>query len=196
MYKAINYSNRLTKNMYASLSETANVTSDSICVFLKLFNVNDSNQRRLVKFKMVNIFKPTVRQALLRDNSGSTQGIFGGDLNAFKNLEETKKQSALLKTVILKTKKPGKAGNAGAKRGKKPAAKGGSKGKGKKSPRKRSNKKGPKKDSNDSKEKEEARKADKKSNDPCKLVTHESFTLSHPSSHQSCGYGHLSLIHI
>ena len=60
---------------------------DSIRVFLNLFAVNDSNQGQLVKSKMVNIFKPAVRRALLRDNSGATQGIFGGDSNVFKNLE-------------------------------------------------------------------------------------------------------------
>ena len=173
-YKAINYSNGLTKKQYASLSETANVTSDSIWVFLKLFTVNDSNQCRLVKSKMVNIFKPAVGWDLLRDNSGSTHGIFGGDLNVFKNLEENKKQSTLLKAVMLQTKKPGKVGNAGAKGGKKPAAKGGSKGKGKKSPRKRSNKKGAKKDSHDSKDKEEPKKGDKKSNNP---VSYTHLTL-------------------
>ena len=70
--------------------------------------VNDTNQHRLVKSKMVNIFKPNVRQALLRDISGSTRGIFGGDLRAFKNLEDSKKQSALLKMVMLQIKKPGR----------------------------------------------------------------------------------------
>ena len=68
-HKALTYSNGLTRKLYASLSETANVTIDSVCVFLKLFAVNDSNQHRLVKSKMVNIFKPHVRRALLRDNS-------------------------------------------------------------------------------------------------------------------------------
>ena len=107
-HKALNYSNVLTRKLYASLSETANVTRDSVCVFLKLFTVNDTNQCRLVKSMMVNIFKPGVRRALLRDNSGPTRGIFGGDLNVFKNLEENKKQSTLLKLVLLQTKNPGR----------------------------------------------------------------------------------------
>ena len=88
---------------------------------------------------------------------------------------------------MLQTKKPGK-GKAGVKAGNKSAAQGGSKGKGKRNPRKRPNKKGAKKNSGDSKDKEEPKKADK-SNDPCKLVTHESFTFSHPSSHGACGCG-------
>ena len=95
----MNYSVGLIKSLYKALSETANVTCDSIRVFLRLFAVNDTNQRQLVRSKMVNIFKPAVRRALLRENSGSTQGIFGGDINAFKNIEESKKQPALLKTV-------------------------------------------------------------------------------------------------
>ena len=122
-HKALTYSNGLTRKLYSALAETANVTSDSVCMFLKLFSVNETNHCRLVKSKMVNILKPAVRRALLRDNSGSTQGIFGGDLNTFRNLEESKKQTALLETVMLQTKKPGKAGKAGIKGGKKPAAK-------------------------------------------------------------------------
>ena len=49
--------------------------------------------------------------------TGPTLVIFGGDSNAFKNLEESKKQSQLLKKVLLQTKKPGK-GKAGVKSGK------------------------------------------------------------------------------
>ena len=93
--KALTFSNGLTKKLYSSLAKTANITGDSVRVFLNLFADNDSNQRRLVKSKMVNIFKPQVRWALLRDNSGATLGIFGGDSNTLQNLEESKKQSQL-----------------------------------------------------------------------------------------------------
>ena len=98
--KSMNFSVSLIKKQYNALKDTANVTSDSIRVFLYLFAINDTNERRLVKSKMVNIFKPGVRQAFLRDNSGATEGIFGGDSNAFKNLEESKKQNQLMKAVL------------------------------------------------------------------------------------------------
>ena len=72
-----------------------------------------------------------------RDGSGSSQGIFFGDSNVFKNLEESKKMSTLLKSVLLQTKKPGKAGKKSGAKGAKKAAAGGSKGKGRKNPRKK-----------------------------------------------------------
>ena len=53
--------------VYDSLTQIANVTSDSVRVYLKLFSVTDTNQFRLVKSKMSNIFKPNVRWALLRN---------------------------------------------------------------------------------------------------------------------------------
>ena len=49
--------------------------------------------------------------------------------------------------------------------------------------------KGANKNSNDSKGKEDSKENGKKPNDPCKLVTSDSITFSHPSSHGSCGCG-------
>ena len=87
----------------------ANVTRDSICVYLKLFSITDVNQRRLVRSRMSNTFKPNIRQALNLNTLDSSQVIFGSNSHVFKNLEN-KKMSILLKSVMLKTKKPGKAG--------------------------------------------------------------------------------------
>ena len=77
--------------MYGSLSTLTNVTSNGVCVYLKLFSVTDANQWRLVRSKMSTIFKPSVRLALNLNASDSSQGIFGGDSNVLKNLEESKK---------------------------------------------------------------------------------------------------------
>ena len=46
--------------MYDLLSVLANITSDSIRVYLKLFSVTDVNQWRLVRSKMSNIFSLTL----------------------------------------------------------------------------------------------------------------------------------------
>ena len=123
--------------MYDSLSVLANITSDSIRVYLKLFSVTDANQQRLVRSKMSSIFKSSVRRALNLNASDSSQGIFGGVSNILKNLEESDKINTLVKSILLQTKKSGKAGNRSDKnKGKKPAARG-SKARGKKNPRKR-----------------------------------------------------------
>ena len=57
--------------------------------------------------------------------SDSSQDIFGSDSNVFKNLEENKKMSTLLKSVMLQTKKPVKAGKKPGTKGAKKAAAGG-----------------------------------------------------------------------
>ena len=134
---------------------------------------------------MANIFKPGFRRHLLKNSSEASQGIFGGEEAMFKNMEESKKQALLTKSIMLQTKKPGKGGKPNAKGGKKPAA-AGSKGKGKKNPKKRPNNKGAKKSSANSKE--DSKEKDKKSDDPCKL-TFESITFSHSSSNELCGCG-------
>ena len=102
----------------------ANVTRDSICIYLKLFSVTDVNQRRLVRSRMSNTFKPNIRQALNQNTSDSSQVIFSSNSHVFKNLEN-KKMSILLKSVMLKTKKPGKAGKKPGTKGAQKAAAGG-----------------------------------------------------------------------
>ena len=162
--------------MYGSLSTLANVTSNGVCVYLKLFSVTDANQRRLVRSKMSTIFKPNVRRALNLNTSDSSQGIFGGVSNVLKNLEESKKINMLVKSSLLQTKKSGQAGsNSGKNKGKKPVARG-SKSKNKKGSTKKSGKEKAKKTSGDTNENEDSAK-EKDNNDQCKLVTQE---LLHP----------------
>ena len=94
--------------MYGSLSTLANVTSNGVCVYLKLFSVTDANQRRLVRSKMSTIFNSNVRWALNLKTSDSSQGIFGGVSNVLKNLEESKKINMLVKSSLLQTKNLGR----------------------------------------------------------------------------------------
>merc|ERR1711867_61428 len=96
--------------IYGSLSTLANVTSDSVGVYLKLLSITDANQRRLVRSKMSSIFKPSIRRALNLNASDSSQGIVGGVSNVLKNLEESKKIKTLVKPNLLQTKKAGKVG--------------------------------------------------------------------------------------
>ena len=84
--KVVNYSLGLFMKVYRQLSKLANVTSDSIHIYLKLFSITDANQRRLVRSKMSNIFKPNIRRAL---NQGRTTGMarYGhGHTNNFAQL--------------------------------------------------------------------------------------------------------------
>ena len=56
--KAIRARNGLFCNMYPSLADFTNSTSNAIQIFLHLYTVSDFNQRRLVKQKMATIFRP------------------------------------------------------------------------------------------------------------------------------------------
>ena len=82
--------------IYSSLADLANVTSDSVHIYLRLFSVTDYNQQRLVRSKMSTIFKPNVRRALNLNTSDSSQGIFGGVSNVRKNLKENKEITTLV----------------------------------------------------------------------------------------------------
>ena len=79
------YSQGLFMKVYNLLTQIANVTSDSMCVYLKLFSVTDANQQRLFRSK------PNIRWALNQNVLDFSQGNFGGDSNVVKNLEDNKK---------------------------------------------------------------------------------------------------------
>ena len=111
-----------------------------------------------------------------------------------KTIEESKKQTSLIKEGLLATKKTGKAGiKSGKNRGKKPAAgrtkakggkkgaKGGKKGAGGKNAKANKN-------SGDSKEKEESSSKEKDKEEPCKSIF-DNLTSCHPSNPESCKCG-------
>ena len=55
--RALHTYDGLFHQMYDSLTNLANITSNSVHVYLKLFSVNDANQQRLVRNKMSTIFR-------------------------------------------------------------------------------------------------------------------------------------------
>ena len=63
---AVVYSQVLFMKVYDLLSHLANVTSDSVRVYLKLFSVTDANQRRLLRFKMSIILSLILGRPLTR----------------------------------------------------------------------------------------------------------------------------------
>ena len=91
----------LFRKIYGSLENLVNVTSDSVCVYLRLFSVTDYNQQRLVRSKMCSIFKPNMRRVMNTNASDSSQGIFGGVSNIIKNLKETKEINMLVKQSLI-----------------------------------------------------------------------------------------------
>ena len=174
--------------MYCALADFTNCTSDSVRIFLRLYSVTDFNPRRLVKQKMATIFKPNLRWALTSYTVDSSQGIFGGEEQVTKTLEDSKKQNTLIKGSVLFTKKAGKVGaKSGKNKGKKPAA-GGTKAKGKKGAKKKAGaaKAKAKANSDNSKDKEQSSSKEKDKDEPCKSILYDNITSCHPSIHESC----------
>ena len=101
--------------------------------------MHDHNTRKLVRTKMLSIFKPSYRSVIASGAEGSKDGIFGGNSAVIDRLTEWKKVDQALRGTVLPTKNTSKGKNKGSasKKGSgknKPAAQGSKKGK---KPRKR-----------------------------------------------------------
>ena len=138
---------------------------------------------------MTIILKPNLHWALTSYTVDSSQGIFGGEEQVTKTLEDSKKQNMLIKGSLLATKKAGKAGTkSGKNKGKKPAA-GGTKAKGKKGAKKKARAKPKAKaNSDNSKGKEETSSKGKDNDESCKSIFNN-LTSCHPSDPESCKCG-------
>ena len=89
--KAINATNGLFINIYRSLADFDNYTSNNISTFMRFYAISDFNQLRLVKQKMATIFRADFHRPLTSYSADSFQGIFGGEDQVMRTLEETKK---------------------------------------------------------------------------------------------------------
>ena len=136
---------------------------------------------------MATIFRPDLRHNLTSYKADPSLGVFGGQENVFKTLEDTKKQKTLVKSTLLTTRKQDNMSRGN--RGKKPAT-GGTKpkGKGKGAKKKARAKPKPKAASNDNKDKEASSAKGKEKYEPCKFIFNN-LTSYHPFIPESCKYG-------
>ena len=128
--------NRQFSRLYKQLSGYVNVSYNTLHIHLKNFSVTDDNQQRLVRSKMLIIFKPRVRCLLSTTAAGFHHGSLGGLDTVVKQLEEYEKVSSLLKSYLLYTCKYGKGKDKPGGKGAKKAAAGGSRAKERKIPSK------------------------------------------------------------
>ena len=89
--RAIKTGDGILRHMYCALANFANITSDNVWIFMRLYAVSDFNQRRLVKQKMATILSPVCHRALTSYTVDSSLGIFGGEEHVMMALEYTKK---------------------------------------------------------------------------------------------------------
>ena len=64
--RVLNFYQGVFKKLYGLLATLANVTRNSVHVYLKFFSVTDTNQQILARSKRSSISKPSVRGALSR----------------------------------------------------------------------------------------------------------------------------------
>ena len=64
--------------LYKLLSRLANDIQNYLCVYMKLFSVNNGNQQILVRSKLLTVFKLALRRALARMLQVPTREFWGG----------------------------------------------------------------------------------------------------------------------
>ena len=139
---------------------------------------------------MASIFRADLHHNLTSYKADSSIGVFGGEENVMKTLEDTKKQKTLVKSSLLTTRRTGKQDNKSkGNRGKKSAARGTKpKGYGKGAKKKAGNKPKPKAVSDDNKDKAASSAKGKSTDEPCKFISNI-LRSSHPSIPKLCKCG-------
>ena len=83
---------------------SANLTfaaSEHLSVFFKLSGFHDDALRRLVWHKLLTLFKPKVRQAVMMGAGQSKVSMFGGDEAVSERIVESRKKDGIIHSAIL-----------------------------------------------------------------------------------------------
>ena len=91
--------------IYKHHADSANFTCDGLRVFFRCHVVNDSNTQKLVRSKVLSIFKPSFRRVIASSAQESSVGIFGGSEGVINRLTKRKKVDQALRGTILPNKK-------------------------------------------------------------------------------------------
>ena len=75
-------------------------TSENLAVYFKLSGFHDHALRSIVRQKMLTIFKPKVRQAIMRDTSQCKVGLFGGSQVVSDKITESRKDGIIHSAVL------------------------------------------------------------------------------------------------
>ena len=75
--------------------------SEHLAIFFKLSGFHDDALRRLVRHKLLTLFKPKVRQALMKGAGQSKFGMFGGDEAVSERIIESRKKDGIIRSAIL-----------------------------------------------------------------------------------------------
>ena len=88
-------------HVYNLSADLTFATSEHLAVFFKLSGFHDHALRSLVRQKMLTIFKPKVRQAVMRDASQSKVGLSGGDQVVSDRITESRRKDGIIRSAVL-----------------------------------------------------------------------------------------------
>ena len=88
-------------HVYDLIADMTFATSEHLAVFFKLSGFHDHALRSLVRQKLLTLFKPKVRQAVMKDALQSKVGLFGGDQEVSNRISESRKEDGIICSAIL-----------------------------------------------------------------------------------------------
>ena len=75
--------------------------SEHLAVFFKLSGFHDDALRRLVRHKLLTLFKPKVRQAVMKGAGQSEVSMFSGDKAVSERIIESRKKDGIIRSAIF-----------------------------------------------------------------------------------------------
>ena len=89
------------RHVYDLSAQMTFATSERLNVFFGLSGFHDDALRRLVRHKLLTLFKPKVRKAVMKGAGQNKVGLFGGDEAVSNRIVESRKKDGIIRSAIL-----------------------------------------------------------------------------------------------
>ena len=89
------------RHVYDLSAKMTFATSEHLNVFFKLSGFHDDALRRLVRHKLLTLFKPKVRKAVMKGAGQNKVCLFGGDKAVSNRIVESRKKDGIIRSAIL-----------------------------------------------------------------------------------------------
>ena len=89
------------RHVYDLSAKMTFATSEHLNVFFRLSGFHDDALRRLVRHKLLTLFKPKVRKAVMKGAGQNKVGLFGGDEAVSNRIVESRKKDGIIRSAIL-----------------------------------------------------------------------------------------------
>ena len=91
----------LFRHVYDLSAKMTFATSEHLNVFFRLSGFHDDALRRLVRHKLLMLFKPKVRKAVMKGAGQNKVGLFGRDEAVSNRIVESRKKDGIIRSAIL-----------------------------------------------------------------------------------------------